>query len=138
MPTRYGRHILFIVATLAVNFVPCFCEDVIPYHTDTISMSTMAECLSCHDGMTATLVTACLGAQCLYTNDHSVMDPYPPINKQNKFASQAELELAGGILENGKTTCLSCHKMANPAPHLIKPREKDQICLVCHISQIPS
>ncbi len=130
-----GRFILSDIFIFAASAALCFCEDITPYHTGSMGVLTMAECLSCHDGMTGTEIKVCLGTECLYTNDHSIMDLYPPLDNQLKFAAQSDLELAGGMLENGKTTCLSCHNMANPSPHLIKPRQRDQLCLVCHISQ---
>lgn len=101
------------------------------YHeTEASGILTMAQCLKCHDGSTGKLITICLGRDCLYLRNHSMMHPYPPATKVNDYASRAEIEQAGCVLEEGKITCLSCHDLTKPAPHLIK--SGDQLCLICH------
>lgn len=101
------------------------------YHeSQAAGILTMAECLKCHDGSTGKMIALCLGNECLYLNNHSLMHPYPPARKANDYASRADIEQAGCILENGKVTCLSCHDLTRPPPHLI--RDGDQLCLICH------
>jgi hypothetical protein len=101
------------------------------YHQNQASgILSMAQCLKCHDGVTGSLITVCLGNQCLYLKNHSLMHVYPPVVKTDEYASRAEIEQAGCILEDGRVTCLSCHDLTRPAPHLI--RDGDQLCLICH------
>ena len=44
--------------------------------------------------------------------------------------SLSEITQAGGILEDGKLTCLSCHDLTKPPPRLIL--DGDRLCLLCH------
>ena len=92
---------------------------------------TMDECLDCHGGLMGKAVTICTGNECLYTKNHSIMSPYPPINKVREFAPESELKKAGVNFENGKITCLSCHNLTKPPPHIIM--EADKLCTLCHI-----
>ncbi len=131
---KNGRHfILLVVVTLATDAVPCF-STTNPFHlTQAVGTLTMEECLSCHDGVTGMAVTVCLGNECLYTKNHSLMHRYPPAGKEGRYAPQSVVEEAGCVLEGGKITCLSCHNLANPAPHLV--RDGDNLCLICHIDR---
>jgi hypothetical protein len=96
---------------------------------------TMKECLKCHNGVMARAISICVGNNCLYTKNHSIMRPYPPPGKEHNYASVSEIEHAGCILENGKITCLSCHDLTKPPPHTIRPG--DQLCYICHIDKKP-
>lgn len=101
------------------------------YHqTSANHILTMAECLACHSEDSTRPVSICLDDHCLYTNDHSLMHRYPPLGKELKFAPVAEILQAGCVLENGKVTCLSCHNLTKPPPHLI--RDGDELCYICH------
>lgn len=92
---------------------------------------TLSECMACHSGGSSNRpVSICLNDHCLYTNDHPVLRSYPPAKNAYKFASAAEIQAAGCILENGKVTCLSCHDLTKPPPHLI--RDGDELCYICH------
>ena len=132
MLTKRKRYILFVIVALTGGAILCFCGNVF-HQTQAAGVVTMADCLSCHDGITGRAITVCLGNECLYTKNHSVMHRYPPVGKESNYAPQGEIEQAGCILEGGKITCLSCHNLANPPPHLI--REGDKLCLICHIAR---
>lgn len=92
---------------------------------------TMAECLACHSEGSSRPISICLVDHCLYTNNHPMLHRYPPPGKEGKFAPLAEILAAGCVLENGKVTCLSCHNLVKPPPHLI--REGDDLCYLCHL-----
>lgn len=98
--------------------------------TSASGILTMQECLSCHSEGSTHPVAICLDDHCLYTNDHSMMHRYPPPGKETDYAPAAEVLAAGCVLEDGKITCLSCHDLTQPAPHLI--RDGDQLCGICH------
>ncbi|WP_136515693.1 hypothetical protein [Geomonas edaphica] len=98
--------------------------------TSASGILTMQECIACHSEGSTHPVAICLDDHCLYTNDHSLMHRYPPLGKEMEYASAAEVLAAGCILEDGKITCLSCHDLTQPAPHLI--RAGDQLCGICH------
>lgn len=92
---------------------------------------TAEECLACHSAASSTRpVSICLTDHCLYTNEHPVLRRYPPYGKEFDFASVAEITMAGCVLQDGKITCLSCHNLTRPIPHLIKTG--DQLCYLCH------
>lgn len=91
---------------------------------------TMQECLACHAEGSTHPVAICLDDHCLYTNDHSLMHPYPPAGKETDYVPTAQILAAGCVLEEGKITCLSCHDLTHPAPHLI--RDGDELCAICH------
>ena len=43
----------------------------------------------------------------------------------------AEIEAAGCVLENGRTTCLSCHDLTKPPPGRTI-RDGHDLCFICH------
>ena len=92
----------------------------------------MRDCLKCHNKGTGPPVVICLGDNCLYSKTHSLMHQYPPPGKERYYAPRSEIEKAGCILENGKITCLSCHDLTKPPPHVIK--DGDALCVLCHIN----
>ncbi|MBU5637442.1 hypothetical protein KOM00_11945 [Geomonas sp. Red69] len=101
------------------------------YHqTGASRILTMAECMACHSKDSARPVSICLDDHCLYSNHHPVLRGYPPLGKEDKFAPESELLAAGCELEDGKITCLSCHNLTRPAPHLVK--DGDELCYICH------
>lgn len=125
--------ILLILLTLTGSAVLSFCGNN-PFHQrEAVGMVTMEQCLKCHGSAMGKAISICLGDKCLYTRNHSIMHPYPPRGKAMRYASVAEIQQAGCILEDGKTTCLSCHDLTKPPPHVI--REGDQLCLICHIDK---
>ncbi|MBJ6802141.1 hypothetical protein JFN90_18600 [Geomonas sp. Red259] len=91
---------------------------------------TMAECLACHSAGSKRPVSVCLHDHCLYTNEHPVMRSYPPPKTVEDFAPVADILAAGCVLEGGKLTCLSCHDLTKPPPHLV--RDGDELCYICH------
>lgn len=91
---------------------------------------TMRECLACHSGSSAKPVSICIDDHCLYKKNHSLMRRYPPPGKEREYASEFEITEAGCVLEDGKLTCLSCHDLTKPPPHLI--RTGDNLCYICH------
>lgn len=99
--------------------------------TSASGILTMQECLECHEA-SARPVSICLDDHCLYTKNHSLMHTYPPPGRETEYASKAEIEQAGCVLEGGKVTCLSCHDLTKPPPHLI--REGDELCYICHLA----
>ncbi len=101
------------------------------YHqTSAKYILTMAECMVCHSEDSARPVSICLEDHCLYTNKHPVLRSYPPRRKAERFTPISENLEAGCVLEDGKITCLSCHDLTRPAPHLI--RNGDELCYICH------
>jgi doubled CXXCH motif protein len=125
--------ILFAIVALIGGTIFSFCGNNILHQTQTTGVSTMNECLSCHDGITGMAIATCLGKECLLIKNHSIMNQYPPPGNVSGYAPISEIERAGGILENGKTTCLSCHNLTNPPPHLLK--NGDALCIICHIDK---
>ena len=102
-----------------------------PYHLkDASDIITMKDCLKCHDVTTKIKIRICTGDNCLYSKSHSLMHHYPPIGKEKDYATLTDIEKAGCILENDKVTCLSCHDLTKPPPHLIQ--DGDKLCLICH------
>jgi hypothetical protein len=119
-----------VIGTAIIVFPSKFSDANYLHQQQASGILTMQECLKCHDGITGKLITVCLGNECLYLKEHSLMHQYPPPSKQNDYASVVEIESAGCILEAGKVTCLSCHDLTKPPPHLIQ--EGDKLCLICH------
>jgi len=102
-----------------------------PYHlSQGRGVLTMQQCLDCHDSSPTKPVYICLGDMCLYSRNHSLLRNYPPAGKEKDYATVSEIQEAGCVLENGKTTCLSCHDLTKPEPHLI--RKGDLLCFICH------
>lgn len=129
-----GKHlILFATAALTIGTVVCFCGNNLNHRAKAGGVLSMQECLSCHNGVTGKAIAVCLGKECLLKKNHSLMNIYPPPGKERWYAPASEVERAGGFLENGKTTCLSCHDLTKPPPRLI--REGDKLCLICHIDK---
>jgi hypothetical protein len=107
------------------------------YHlTDGSSILTMEQCLNCHDASSKMPIYICTGTMCLYSKSHSLMRPYPPTRRTTDYSTLAEITEAGCVLEGGKTTCLSCHDLTKPAPHLV--REGDALCYICHKNLRPT
>jgi hypothetical protein len=126
-------HYIFFVIAGTIGAALCFCGSN-PYHRDHAAAFTpMKECLGCHDGFMADAIYACQGSDCLYRKNHSIMRAYPPDRKIEEYAPASRIEDAGCMLEEGRVTCLSCHDLTKPPPHLI--REGDQLCRICHIAR---
>lgn len=122
---------LFLVTVASGTAMLSFCGNNPQHRTRAAGVLTMQECLACHSGSMGKGVATCLGDDCLYRNSHSLMHPYPPAGKAGDYAALGDVENAGCVLENGKITCLSCHDLTNPPPHLI--REGDELCSLCHL-----
>lgn len=104
------------------------------YHfTDAAGLRTMDDCLQCHGERKMKPVVYCLGDNCLYSKSHSLRRDYPPPMHSNRYAPRYLVERAGCVLENGRTTCLSCHDLTKPAPHLVRTGE--DLCRICHINR---
>ena len=113
-----------------VQAVGCLASDN-PYHRQyAAGILKMSDCMKCHDKNGKMPVTVCLGDNCLYSKNHSVMGVYPPPGKAMDYAPVSAIEAAGCILEDGRITCLSCHDLTKPPPHLIK--KGDELCFICH------
>jgi hypothetical protein len=91
--------------------------------SDAAGLLSMRDCLGCHEKARGD--TICLGDYCLYGRSK-----YPPVGKEKAYASLSELEKADCILEEGRVSCLSCHDLTKPPPHVI--REGHKLCLICH------
>ena len=129
--TKVKHLTLLLVAVAACAAILNLCGSN-PYHqTKAIGILKMEDCLECHSGSPAKAVTICLGNECLYSKSHSLMHPYPPIGKSSDYAPLEDIEKAGCVLENGKITCLSCHDLTKPPPHLIQ--DGDKLCSICHL-----
>jgi len=122
---------LFLLVVSASTAMLSFCGNNPNHRTHAAGVLTMQECLQCHSGSVSKAVPVCLGDDCLYKNNHSLMRLYPPAGKSGDYATPDAIEQAGCELENGKITCLSCHDLTNPPPHLI--REGDDLCSICHL-----
>jgi hypothetical protein len=122
---------LLLVAVAAGTAILSFCGSNSYHKTLAAGVVSMQDCMECHSGAVGKAVSICLGNECLYSNNHSLMHPYPPINKAADYAPLGDIEKAGCVLENGKITCLSCHDLTKPPPHLI--REGDKLCSICHL-----
>jgi hypothetical protein len=92
---------------------------------------TLRECMGCHDKHSNKPIYVCTGDMCLYARNHSLLRDYPPLGQEKDYASVLEVEAAGCVLENGKTTCLSCHDLTKPAPARVV-REGHALCFICH------
>jgi len=135
MPTNARNIILLLFIVLSSIITLNLCGNNPSHQRFATDAATMHDCLTCHDDITAKTVTNCIGKECLLSKSHSILRPYPPAGKERDYASLSEIEQAGCILEQGKTTCLSCHNLTKPPPHTI--REGEQLCLICHISKKP-
>ncbi|GFO55793.1 hypothetical protein GMSM_28000 [Geomonas sp. Red276] len=127
------RYLVFsgiVVISVLVLFAFGFVVGNTYHQSQASGILTAEDCLQCHDGITGRLITLCLGDQCLYLQNHSILHPYPPVRRAAEYASRAEIEAAGCMLEDGKVTCLSCHNLTKPPPHLI--RDGDELCYICH------
>lgn len=125
---------LLVTAVAACAAMLSFCGNN-PYHlTQAAGVLTMQDCLKCHKGSPAKPVSICLGDDCLYSKSHSLMHPYPPRKNSGDYAPLRDIEKAGCILENGKITCLSCHDLTKPPPHLIQ--QGDKLCSICHLNYL--
>ena len=126
-----GKHLLqFAIVALTAVTILSFCGSNRYHQSKAAGMLSIKDCLLCHDGLTGKAITICLGKECLLKNNHSIMNQYPPPGKEKRYASKSEVERAGGLFENGKTTCLSCHNLTKPPPHLI--RDGKGFCMTCH------
>jgi hypothetical protein len=136
--TTYGTcdYPMFRIATtlIPVKTILTFCGNNLFHQTKAANVLTMKECLDCHDSITAKPIRTCLGNECIYLKEHPIMSPYPPPKGAgSRFAPRIEIEQAGCILEEGKTTCLSCHDLTKPPPRIIK--EVAELCPICHIGR---
>lgn len=85
------------------------------------------ECLICHDGGIA--------QQAHYSRDsgHAVRGSHPigvPLPKSNAFVHP--FPGSNIILINGRISCVTCHDMEAPAPHLAVSNAESVLCLSCH------
>ncbi|HEY5522164.1 MAG TPA: hypothetical protein VIK21_03160 [Desulfuromonadaceae bacterium] len=134
MTSNKGKYlILLAIVALASGTILSFCGNNLYHQNQAAGIVSLNECIRCHDGKTGTAITPCLGKECLLKKNHSVMNYYPPPGKEKDYAPISEIEQAGCLLENGKTTCLSCHNLTKPPPHLIQ--EGDKLCIICHIDK---
>lgn len=125
-----NKSLKLILPALAGCFMLALCGNN-PYHQqDAAGLLRMQECLECHNIKMGKPVSICIGNDCVYRKNHSVMRPYPPFGKEKDYSPISEIENAGSYLEEGNITCLSCHDLTKPRPHLI--RQGDQLCLMCH------
>lgn len=92
---------------------------------------TLKECMGCHDKSAKKPIYVCTNDMCLYARNHSMLRDYPPLGQEKDYASVVEVEAAGCVLENGKTTCLSCHDLTKPPPARVI-REGHDLCFICH------
>jgi hypothetical protein len=125
--------ILLLFMVLSGGAILSFCGNNPLHQSQAAGVLTMKECLSCHNGMVGRAISVCLGNECMYTRNHSIMGSYPPHGKERAYASVKEIQDAGCILEDGKVTCLSCHDLTKPPPHII--RDGDRLCFICHIDK---
>lgn len=131
---KIGKVHLVLSATIAVAMAGAlflrFGEANLSHLTGASGVLTMNECLECHSSSSTRPVSICLDDHCIFTKNHSLMHSYPPRGKETEYASVPEVTQAGVTFEDGKITCLSCHDLTKPAPHLI--REGDKLCFICH------
>jgi hypothetical protein len=91
------------------------------------------ECLACHDGTVANVVSSCT-VKCDFGSSHPIFKEYPPRGKETEFAPLGKISEDGIRLENGQVTCVSCHNLKNPAAyHLVLPNNGSALCLICHV-----
>ena len=131
----FKRRLLLTLSTwtVAIGVAASNLDASNPYHlSQSGRLSTMRDCMRCHDrnGPARSTISVCLGDNCLYTKNHPLMQVYPPAGMEGEFATLTEVERAGCLLEDGRITCLSCHDLAKPPPHLIL--DGDKLCLICH------
>lgn len=138
--TRYLKRSLAVLAVTAFSgaglFLSAYGEGNSYHLTDGSGVLTMEQCLNCHDSSSKMPIYVCTGEMCLYSKNHSLMRPYPPARRTKDYSSLAEITEAGCVLEGGKTTCLSCHDLTKPPPHLI--RDGDLLCYICHKNLRPT
>ena len=129
---QYMPFIIFAIASLALLIFSSGVADTNTYHlTGGSRILTLTECISCHDTSSSMPIYVCTGDMCLYVRNHSLMREYPPFGQEKDYASVSEVEAAGCVLENGKTTCLSCHDLTKPPPARVI-REGHDLCFICH------
>lgn len=137
MPNKINHLIFFAVVTLIGGTILCFCGNNLYHQRFASRILSFDECLyvGCHGNSKGKYITLCFGKECLLNNSHSILNQYPPPGKEKEFAPVSNVEWEGGIFENGKTTCLSCHNLTRPPPHLLKDGE--EFCIICHINRVP-
>jgi len=108
--------------------------ELISHHSFTTEANGPAyDCISCHDGSLAHIVSYCT-VMCNFSTSHSIFKRYPPPGKEREYAPAASLAAAGIKLEKGQVTCISCHDLKNPGEnHLVRLRGEKNLCRVCHI-----
>lgn len=100
-----------------------------------------AECVSCHDGTTASEVKIdfrnnAFGSKSRikgHSTDHPIgmnYGNYVTANREYKPLTMADTNM---IFVNGVVGCLTCHDPMNPdRGHLAKSDRKSALCLTCH------
>lgn len=123
-----GRFILQIgMIALLLDITVCF-GGMNPDHMPNAERGLgMRDCLNCHQKSNKHRPgVGHLGNLCLNSRSQ-----YPPAGKEMSYATIASLENAGSSLEDGMITCISCHDLSKPPPHIIK--SGNDLCLICHI-----
>lgn len=85
------------------------------------------ECLMCHDGS--------LAQQAHYSRDtgHAIVGSHPigvPLPRSDAFVHP--FPGSNIILINGRISCVTCHDMEAPGPHLAVSNAESVLCLSCH------
>lgn len=99
------------------------------------------ECLSCHDGVTASLVqpkvkefpsaSKTFGGRS--TKDHSIGMRYELYSATGTY-KPAMNSSSSMVFVDGKVGCLTCHNPLNPEKnHLVMSDARSALCMTCHI-----
>jgi len=129
------NYVIGILLTACWMVLPLssFGEPVEHYGMMVDSDSSSENCISCHDGSVAHIVSFCR-VTCDFSTSHSILKSYPPRGKAREYAGAAEVQAKGIRLVQGKVACLSCHDLRKPGPqHLVMSNVGSALCLTCHI-----
>ena len=109
-------------------------SEMVNHHGQLIELGEdSSDCIVCHDG-TVTSNAAFCTRNCNHGTAHSVAKEYPPRGREDSYAPVDSLRQKGIRLNNGQTTCLSCHNLNNQAKyHLVIDNSGSALCFACHV-----
>ncbi len=128
--TRYAFSIV-LVAFFSFFFSSRVYSEIADHHGFGVDTETsVAGCLSCHDGVQAKDAPICT-KNCDSLSPHPILKRYPPKGPEGNFASVAEINSRGIRLQDNKIACVSCHDLLNSEKnHPVQCG--GSLCAVCH------
>jgi predicted CXXCH cytochrome family protein len=130
---RHAAPSLLLALVLVAFFPAGSPAEQVEHHGVMIeSEGTSSQCLSCHDGISATAVSYCTVKCDFRSSSHAIEREYPPGKNRDSYATAAAVTEKGVKLIEGKVTCISCHDLKNPARRHLITKSVKELCLICH------